>query len=582
MKVRTASHERLDSPDPLASASAVIAEARRTLDRNLASLHAQLEWHDPRIAFYGETNAGKSTLIEALRLLFGAGDDRPGATIGDGRSDFTREAVDYSCDHAGKRFTLIDVPGIEGAEKEVIEQIDAAVRSAHLVFYVTPNARPPQSDDPGRLGMIGKIRQQLKPQAAVMAIYNKPMTTPRYLTHDLLDDGERAGLGDGPHSLDGTLRDALGARYGGHVAVSALPAFLSLASDLEPDSLLAARQRKFLTNWSREQLLDRSNLRALGTIMAERIPNRAAIIEGNSAKLRLVVDDVAQQLEQQAEAAFAAPARTLEHRLAKLDTDLAAIADLVCEECGRVPDQLAAMLVKRVSARVTVAIDAFIWRDRKLGRTIEDAMQSEIIRLEKVLAEKLRSIIRRADRLCKEAMIEPIDTTAHNDISDETARKSHDFAVVVKTVSGVDWSGLATIAVTIALSGPFPGTGLLRLLGGVGKALAAFGSVRNGISPAFRRNQQRKSLAENLHRVEPEVRTFVAESIKPHQITLREHILATSAPFRVRRERLLLGHKAMTEQIADLRDLTASDDRLCSHFGVDTLDSSGRSINAHA
>nr|WP_240650437.1 hypothetical protein [Helicobacter pylori] len=40
-----------------------------------------------------------------------------GATIGDGRSDFTLETESYTLKHGNKTFTLLDVPGIESDEK---------------------------------------------------------------------------------------------------------------------------------------------------------------------------------------------------------------------------------------------------------------------------------------------------------------------------------------------------------------------------------------------------------------------------------------------------------------------------------
>ncbi len=120
--------------------------------KELESLKNNEEWENFTIAFYGETGAGKSTLIECLRLFFKEqskvvqqerfkrlysnyqnnyqNDERKkqailneltslqdGAIIGDGRSDFTLETKSYTLKH-NKTFTLLDVPGIEGNEKK--------------------------------------------------------------------------------------------------------------------------------------------------------------------------------------------------------------------------------------------------------------------------------------------------------------------------------------------------------------------------------------------------------------------------------------------------------------------------------
>ncbi len=123
--------------------------------KELESLKNNEEWENFTIAFYGETGAGKSTLIECLRLFFKEqskvvqqerfkrlyanmknyrGSERAeleklqdGATIGDGRSDFTLKTRSYSFQYNHQNFILLDVPGIEGNEKKVIDQIKPAL-----------------------------------------------------------------------------------------------------------------------------------------------------------------------------------------------------------------------------------------------------------------------------------------------------------------------------------------------------------------------------------------------------------------------------------------------------------------------
>ncbi len=121
--------------------------------KELESLKNNEEWENFTIAFYGETGAGKSTLIECLRMFFKEqskvdqqerfkrlysnyqnnyqNDERKkqailnelhslqdGAIIGDGRSDFTLETQSYPFQYNHQNFVLLDVPGIEGSEKK--------------------------------------------------------------------------------------------------------------------------------------------------------------------------------------------------------------------------------------------------------------------------------------------------------------------------------------------------------------------------------------------------------------------------------------------------------------------------------
>ncbi len=132
--------------------------------KELESLKNNEEWEKFTIAFYGETGAGKSTLIECLRLFFKEpckmdqqehfkrlyanmknyrGSEhaelkelQDGAIIGDGRSDCTLETKSYTLKHNNQSFVLLDVPGIEGDEKKVKQQISNATKKPMLFFML--------------------------------------------------------------------------------------------------------------------------------------------------------------------------------------------------------------------------------------------------------------------------------------------------------------------------------------------------------------------------------------------------------------------------------------------------------------
>ncbi|GAA9042077.1 hypothetical protein HpHA136_08610 [Helicobacter pylori] len=68
-------------------------------------------------------------LLELERL-------QDGAIIGDGRSDSTLETKSYTLKHNNKTFTLLDVPGIEGDEKKVKQQISSTTKKPMLFFML--------------------------------------------------------------------------------------------------------------------------------------------------------------------------------------------------------------------------------------------------------------------------------------------------------------------------------------------------------------------------------------------------------------------------------------------------------------
>ncbi|GAA8747720.1 hypothetical protein HpDR99_05000 [Helicobacter pylori] len=227
--------------------------------KELESLKNNEEWENFTIAFYGETGAGKSTLIECLRLFFKErskmdqqecfkrlysnyqnnyqNDERKkqailnelhslqdGVAIGDGRSDFTLKTRSYSFQYNHQTFTLLDVPGIEGDEKKVIEQISNATQKAHAIFYVTKTPNPPQKGEEGKRGTIEKIQRQLDSQTEVWTIFNKPINSPRALKDKLINENEKESL----KILNKEMKNILGKHYMGYKAVSAQMAFYGL------------------------------------------------------------------------------------------------------------------------------------------------------------------------------------------------------------------------------------------------------------------------------------------------------------------------------------------------------------------
>lgn len=125
------------------------------ISEDVKVLSEQSEWESFNIAFFGETNAGKSTLIEAL-----IGGD--GISIGDGRKDFTKRINKKSL---GK-INFLDVPGLEGNEKKVIHEIKKAVNKSHIVFYVIGTNKEPEE------GTLKKVKKFLNRRAKVYSIIN--------------------------------------------------------------------------------------------------------------------------------------------------------------------------------------------------------------------------------------------------------------------------------------------------------------------------------------------------------------------------------------------------------------------------
>ncbi len=286
--------------------------------KELESLKNNEEWENFTIAFYGETGAGKSTLIECLRLFFKEqskinqqehfkrlystyqnnyqNDERKkqnilkelhslqdGAIIGDGRSDFTLKTRSYSFQYNHQNFILLDVPGIEGDEKKVIEQISNATQKAHAIFYVTKTPNPPQKGEEGKRGTIEKIQKQLDSQTEVWTIFNKPINNPRAFKDGLINENEKESL----KILNKKMKNILGKHYMGYKAVSAQMAFYGLSSALLPESDFYKNKQKFLDFFKeKELLLYQSHFKPLAEFITEELlkKSRAKIIQSNCNK----------------------------------------------------------------------------------------------------------------------------------------------------------------------------------------------------------------------------------------------------------------------------------------------------------
>lgn len=195
-------------------------------------------------------------ILEKLREL------EDGKIMGDGRSDFTRESKEFLFDINGTPVKLIDVPGIEGDEKLVENEISKAVKKAHAVFYITSKDAAPNE------GTLKKIKAHLADQTEVWTVYNKPVTSPRSLKNGLINnDDEKGALDD----LNKLMRDTLDKNYKDYTVMAGLAAFYAVANCLTPFGEKSRNQIKFLSNSNREELKNKSGLSKFKNHLAQEV-----------------------------------------------------------------------------------------------------------------------------------------------------------------------------------------------------------------------------------------------------------------------------------------------------------------------
>ncbi|MGL2360277.1 GTPase [Helicobacter pylori] len=519
--------------------------------KELESLKNNEEWENFTIAFYGETGAGKSTLIECLRMFFkeqskvvqqerfkrlysnyvknhrGSGHAllelekfQDGAIIGDGRSDFTLKTRSYPFQYNHQNFILLDVPGIEGDEKKVIQQISNATQKAHAIFYVTKKPTPPQKGEEGKRGTIEKIQKQLDSQTEVWTIYNKPINNPRAFKDGLIDGSEKESL----KILNKEMKNILGKHYMGNQIVSAQMAFYGLAQALIPESDFYKNKQKFLEVFKEEEwLLYKSHFKPLAEFIAEALlkNSRKKIIESNCNKALKVVEQLQKAIK-----------TTIEKRIDPMIKE----AQEHQQEARYNLDRSTEKFILNLTNSVFYEIDQFKSDLREkmyahINKNIEDEECKEIFKNELIQGiETLHENIKWRFKECEERFdgeIKEAIKQLEYRIKDSLAMLEHisidrGFNLNFDTDSGIDGTKLATSIGGLGLLGIFNAwnpMGWLALTAGIITGLVGIArSICNFFSSRYQKSQQRKEMNKNLdkacEKITEDVRNQIESSKK--------------------------------------------------------------------
>ncbi|GHP67696.1 hypothetical protein VN0232_07480 [Helicobacter pylori] len=489
--------------------------------KELESLKNNEEWEKFTIAFYGETGAGKSTLIECLRLFFKEpskmdqqerfkrlyanmknyrGSEhaelkelQDGAIIGDGRSDSTLETKSYTLKHNNQSFVLLDVPGIEGNEKKVKQQISNATKKAHAIFYVTKTPAPPQKGEQGKEGTIEKIQKQLDSQTEVWAIFNKPINNPRAFKDGLIDESEKESL----KILNKEMKNILGKHYKGYKAVSTQMAFYGLAQALIPGTDFDKNKQKFLKDFKAGELLYQSHFTSLGEFITGALlkNSRAKIIQSNCNKALKVVEQLQKAIE-----------ITIEKRIDPMIKE----AQEHQQEARYNLDRSTDKFILNLTNSAFYEIDRFKSDLREkmyvhINKNIEDEECKEIFKneliqgietLHEYIKWRFRECEKRFDGEIKEA-IKQLEYRIKDSLAMlERISIDRGFNLNFDTDSGIDGTKLATSIGGLGLLGIYnawnPMGWLALAIGAITGLVGIAGSVWKFFSSRYQRSQQKK------------------------------------------------------------------------------------------
>lgn len=437
-----------------------------------------------------------------------------GEIIGDGRSDFTRETASYLFDVGGQKFALLDVPGIEGNESKVKDQIWNAVQKAHAVFYITAKAAAPQKGDPGKPGTLEKIKAHLDDQTEVWTIFNKRVTNPMQLGKlSLVSGDEEASLG----VLDAQMRAQLGENYQAHLSLSAQPAFWSVADCLVPGSSEEKSRAKFLERLSPDELRAKTGLASFQRLLTGDFVKdyRRKIRQANFNKAGKLVNGAVDRLS-------VIRHGKLEPLQIKLQSDAEAARDQVTIKLASLRSGLDSLVHREVDRFTgTVRRNIYARIDNNLDNDkFKLALAEEIAAGQATMAEALLAILGGAvDKFVKEiegVVDRYLEFAAellalHEKINIDGLKNP--IALKIKIDNGIKLRGLLGAVATVAMMISNPAGWIvtsvivLTLLVTFGKAIRGF------FDDDYKKAQQRSAVNDNLQKVADIVRDSALNSV---------------------------------------------------------------------
>lgn len=499
-----------------------IKEAKKELDVALKDT----VWDNLVIAFFGETNAGKSTIIETFRILF---DDKrkkeDGLIVGDGRHDFTKTYDEYHLSIAGHPFTLIDVPGIEGNEAEFKDVIKTALHKAHCVFYVQGHNKKPDR------ATAEKIKKYLGDWVKVYSIYNVRGGVSNYDEEEERETLITPGVLKTESLIQTEFKTILGDVYAGHVTLQGLLAMSAKASFSSKREDLIRGQQKLLKYFggSANKVLEFSQFKTLTTLVEQKSSNfMSEIIEANKQKLISLAGNIATDIELVME--------SQKSYLANLESNLRTINR---EVCNNSMDSALRNITNKSRNTITSAygelkseIFDLIDNEPSNINQLAEQFQEDVIenlenRIKSIVNDELKKVRDTANRKIKDldgVNIKPIQFNQSIDLETEIDFSGALGELDIDLADVLSWTAkTAGTAATGALVGSFiPGIGTL-IGAGVG---AVVGGIAHACSGDGGKADARKSVSDAIgkatQRAKNNVKSMLAPVIRDMDIQKRQ------------------------------------------------------------
>lgn len=447
-----------------------------------------------------------------------------GSIVGDGRSDFTLETCQYEFNHGECKFTLLDMPGIEGNESSVSGKIWQAVQKAHAVFYVTTRAAPPQTGNnensrKSNAGTLEKIRQHLRDQTEVWTLFNKRITNPLLLEKpELLNEGELGGL----KAIDEEMKKHLGDHYQGNFSLSAYPAFLAVADHLPPCSDKLRNRKKFLERFDTPKLLEKTKIACFLDWLRQLPANAPAKIQrSNVNKATALLKNVVMSTIESEAKRIAELSREVARTTKGTQTKLKKTFQGLESHLNSLTDTLVDEYIMAARQEIYACIDRNISND-DFKEDLERIVKRKVSKLEEAFPQQVEQKIKGFNSEVSNMLIKYEDQLKElQEVSRQAGagRLGGDFGIKLNITDGIQWGGLiasligtgGSIAALLAATGV--GWLVLAAVGILAGLVAMWKSLRSALSDKYKMEQQRKAADKNLRAVSSQVEEALSNSI---------------------------------------------------------------------
>ena len=461
----------------------VEGEIDSALDFANKTLHNQ-NWDHLTIGFFGITNAGKSTIVETFRILFDNNrvKNNDGMIVGDGRHDFTTKYDEYKFFIDGTEFTLIDVPGIEGDENKVKDNIYKGLSKAHIIFYVHGHDSPPDAK------IVQKIKKYIGKGVNVYSVFNIKGGTGNYDEPEerttLLDERKEKGAS----LVEETFRNALGDIYKGNICVQALLAMTAYATfNAERIDLIKAQNKLLSYFGSAQSVLSFSHFQDLVDIVKNKAKNaKAEIIESNAKKLHQQISQAYRSLSNLSTGSDV----KLKNYKSRIDTIFNGAINNIKNKCENKINENFSWFEDVVCTRIDNDGDKFDDLQSKLRSYIDHDLQN-VVRNE---VESLKAKIEEENKKLSDVFFCDVNANDFNVDSGNVSGADYDFGdfgLDALTVGSWILSG-------VTIGSFFPGLG--NLIGGI------VGGIIGILVAIFGNTEDRKNKAKS------EARTKISEA----------------------------------------------------------------------